>query len=243
MTARKAAILMSAFAAFLLLVAACGGGGGGGGEEDGTTAGDISDEQLTQMALSRSEWGDEYAALEPLASVLEEREQTAQHVSEDEAQDLERFGELKSYEDGCRREGAFQEGTGLFRVATRVHLFKSGKGASGYVEDDLADLEEEISKERGRTTIHSVDRFAVEGIGDESLGLQISMSFLSDYGPSSIYQTMAWFREGRILAFVAIMRLDKKDVRAEVSALARKLHGHIRAVLGGQVTPTAVGTQ
>lgn len=239
--ARKAVILMSAFAAFLLPVAACGGGGGG--EEDGITAGDISDEQLTQMALSPSEWGDEYAALEPLASVLEEREQTAQHVSEDEAQDLERFGELKSYEGGYRREGAFEKGTGPFKVATRVAVFESGKGASGYLEDDLADLEEEIGKERGPTTIHSVDRFAVEGIGDESLGVQISMSFLSDYGPSSIYQTMVWFREGRILAFVAVMRLDSKDVRAEAQALADKLDQRIQAVLAGQVTPTPVGTQ
>lgn len=237
----KAAILMSAFAASLLLVAACGGEGES--EEDGITAGDISDEQLAQMALSRSEWGDEYATLEPLTSVLEEREQTAQHVNEDEAQDLERFGELKSYEEVYRREGAFQEGTGPFKVAMKVFLFKSGEGASGYLKDDLADLQGEIGKERGPTTIHSVDRFAVEGIGDESLGLQISMSFLSDYGPSSIYQTMAWFREGRILAFVVVMRLDDEDVRTEVSALARKLHDRIQAVLGGQVVPTLVETQ
>lgn len=234
-------MLMTAFAAFLSLMAACGGGSTG--EEDGITAGDISDEQLSQMALSQSEWGDEYAALEPSASVLEDREQRAQRVSEDEAQDLERFGELKSYQDGYGREEAFQEGSGPLRVGTTVYLFKSGEGASGYLEDDIADLEGEIGKERGLTTIHSVDRFAVEGIEDESLGIQIAISYLNEYGLSAVYQTAVWLREGRILAFVSVMSLDNSDVRGEVSALARKLDNRIRTVLGGEVESTPAGTQ
>ena len=234
-------MLMTAFAAFLSLMAACGGGSTG--EEDGITAGDISDEQLSQMALSQSEWGDEYAALEPSASVLEDREQRAQRVSEDEAQDLERFGELKSYQDGYGREEAFQEGSGPLRVGTTVYLFKSGEGASGYLEDDIADLEGEIGKERGLTTIHSVDRFAVEGSGDESLGIQIAISYLNEYGLSAVYQTAVWLREGRILAFVSVMSLDNSDVRGEVSALARKLDNRIRTVLGGELESTPAGTQ
>lgn len=238
---RKAAMLMTAFAAFPLLMAACGGGSAG--QEDGITAGDISDEQLTQMALSRSDWGDKYAALEPLEPVLEDREQRAQYVSEDEAQDLERFGELKSYEDGYHREEAFEEGTGPLSMGTKVYLFQSGKGASGYLEDDIADLEGEIGKERGLTTIHSVERFAVEGIGDESVGLEIAMSSLSEYGVFGVYQTLVWFREGRILARVSVMSLDNSRVRDEVSALARKLDERIRMVFSGQVPATPLGTQ
>ena len=241
MMAWKAAMLMTAFAASLSLMTACGGGGAG--EEDGITAGDISDEQLSQMALSQSEWGDEHAGLEWTGSLLEDREQRAQRVSEDEAQDLERFGELKSYQDGYGREEAFQEGSGPLRVGTTVYLFKSGEGASGYLEDDIADLEGEIGKERGRTTIHSVDRFAVEGIGDESLGLEIAIGFLSEYGLSTVHQTAVWLREGRILAFVSVMSLDNSDVRAEVTALARKLDDRIQTVLGGEMESTPAGTQ
>lgn len=241
MRARKAAMLMTAFAAFLSLMAACGGGSTG--EEDGITAGDISDEQLTQMALSQSEWGDEYAALEPSASLLEDREQRAQRVSEDEAQDLERFGELKSYQDGYGREEAFQEGSGPLRVGTTVYLFESGKGASDYLEDDIEDLQGAIGEERGLTTIHSVDRFAVEGIGDEAVGLQIISTYLTEYGLVTVYQTMVSFREGGILAFVSVMRVDNTNLNVEVTALARKLDDRIQTVLGGEMEPTPAGTQ
>jgi hypothetical protein len=234
-------MLMTAFAALLSLMVACGGGGAGG--DDGITAGDISDEQLSQMLLSQSEWGDEYAALEPSGSLLEDREQRAQRVSEDEAQDLERFGELKSYQDGYGREEAFEEGTGPLRVGTTVYLFESGKGASDYLEDDIEDLQEAIGEERARITIHSVDRFAVEGIGDEAVGLQIISTYLTEYGLVAVYQTMVSFREGGVLAFVSIMRLDNTNLNAEVTALARKLDQRIWAVLGGGVEPTPAETQ
>jgi hypothetical protein len=234
-------MLMTAFAAFLSLMVACGGGGAG--EEDGITAGDISDEQLSQMLLSQSEWGDEYAALEPSGSLLEDREQRAQHVSEDEAQDLERFGELKSYQDGYSREEAFEEGTGPLRVGTTVYLFESGKGASDYLEDDIEDLQEAIGEERGLATIQSVDRFAVEGIGDEAVGLQIISTYLTEYGLIAVYQTMVSFREGGILAFVSVMRVDNTNLNAEVTALARKLDDRIWDVLGAEVESTPAGTQ
>lgn len=240
MMARKAAMLMTVVAASLLLVTACGGGGAD--QEDGIVAGDISDEQLSQMVLSQSEWGDEYAALESTGPSLEDREQRTQHVSEDEAQDLERFGELKSYQDGYSREEAFQEGTGPLRVGTTVYLFKSGKGASDYLEDDIADLKGEVGKERGLITIRSVERFAVEGIGDESEGLQIISTYLTEYGMLAVYQTMVSFREGGILAFVSVMRLDNTNMNIQVTALARKLDQRIWAVLGQQGASTPVET-
>lgn len=240
MMALKAAMLVTVLAASLLLVTACGGGGAD--QEDGIVAGDISDEQLSQMLLSQSEWGDEYAALASTGSLLEDREQRAQHVSEDEAQDLERLGEVKSYQDGYSREEAFQEGTGPLRVGTTVYLFESGKGASDYLEDDIEDLEGAIGEERGLTTIHSVDRFAVEGIGDEAVGLQIISAYLTEYGLLAVYQTMVAFREGAILAFVSVMRLDNTNLNLEVTALARKLDQRIWDVLGQQGASTPVGT-
>jgi hypothetical protein len=241
MMAWKAVILMSAFAAFLLLLAACGGGCGS--EEDGITAGDISDEQLALMGLERSELGDEYADLEPAQSRLATREERALSVSEDEAKDLELFGELKTYEQRYSRDEALAGGTGPVSVGTTVFVFESAKGASGYLEDDVADLEREVGKEIGLSKIDTVERFALDAVGDESLGLRLIVLTLTETGWVSHYHTLAWFREGHILVLVSLVRLDNSDVRVEAEALSHKLDERIQAVLAGQVTPTPVATQ
>lgn len=237
----KGAILMSAFAAFLLLVAACGGEGGG--EEDGITAGDISDEQLALMVLEQSELGEGYAGFELTLSRLETRDQRAVHVDEDEAKDLERFGELKTYEQRYSRDEALAEGTGPVSVGTTVFVFESAKGASSYLDDDVADLERKVGQQLGLTKIHTVERFSLDAVGDESLGLRLIVLTLTETGWVSHYHTLAWFREGHILALVSLVRLDNSDVRAETEALAHKLDQRIQAVLAGQVTPTPVATQ
>lgn len=232
---------MSAFAAFLLLVAACGGEGGG--EEDGITAGDISDEQLALMVLEQSELGEGYAGFELTLSRLETRDQRAVHVDEDEAKDLERFGELKTYEQRYSRDEALAEGTGPVSVGTTVFVFESAKGASSYLDDDVADLERKVGQQLGLTKIHTVERFSLDAVGDESLGLRLIVLTLTETGWVSHYHTLAWFREGHILALVSLVRLDNSDVRAEAEALAHKLDERIQAVLGGQVVPTPVATQ
>lgn len=237
----KGAILMSAFAAFLLLVAACGGEGGG--EEDGITAGDISDEQLALMVLEQSGLGEGYAGFELTLSRLETRDQRAVHVDEDEAKDLERFGELKTYEQRYSRDEALAEGTGPVSVGTTVFVFESAKGASSYLDDDVADLERKVGQQLGLTKIHTVERFSLDAVGDESLGLRLIVLTLTETGWVSHYHTLAWFREGHILALVSLVRLDNSDVRAETEALAHKLDQRIQAVLAGQVTPTPVATQ
>jgi hypothetical protein len=237
MMAWKTAILMSAFAAFLLLVAACGD------EGDGTIAGDISDEQLAQMALEQSELGDEYADFELALSRLETRAQRAVHVSEDENKDLERFGELKTYEERYSRDEALAEGTGPVSVGTTVFVFEGAEGASSYLDDDIADLESQVGEELGLSTIHTVERFALDSVGDESLGLRLIVLTLEADGWATRYHTLAWFREDHILVLVSLVRLENSDVRADAAALAQRLDERIKAVLASQATPTSVETQ
>lgn len=195
------------------------------------------------MVLEQAELGEEYADFELALSRLETRQQRALHVSEDEAKDLERFGELKSHEQRYSSDEALAEGTGPVRVGTTVFVFESAKGASGYLDDDVADLEREVGQELGLTKIHSVERFSLDAVGDESLGLRMVVSTFTEDGWVSQYHTLAWLREGHILALISLVRLDNSDVRAEAQALADKLDQHIQAVLAGQVTPAPVGTQ
>jgi hypothetical protein len=240
MRVHQIALPIWVFPLFLCLVlVACGGGS----EEGDLTVPDISDEQLTLMVLEQSELGDEYADFESDLSRLETREERIAHVNEDEAGDLERFGELKTYEQRYSRDEALAEGTGPVRVGTTVFVFDSVKGASSYLDDDVADLESQVGEELGLTTIHTVERFTLDGIGDESLGLRLIVLTFTEDGWVSHYHTLAWFREGHILALVSLVRLDNSDVRAEVEALAHKLDERIQEVLASQVTPTPAGTQ
>jgi hypothetical protein len=240
MRVQKVALPVWVLALFLSLVLlACGGG-----SEDGDlTVPDVSDEQLVQMVLEQSELGEGYAGFELTLSRLETRDQRAGHVDEDEAKDLERFGELKTYEQRYSRDEALAEGTGPVSVGTTVLVFESAKGASSYLDDDIADLERKVGQQLGLTKIHTVERFALDTVGDESLGLRLIVLTLTETGWVSHYHTLAWFREGRILALVSLVRLDNSDVRTEIEALAHKLNQRIQAVLASQVTPTPVATQ
>ena len=240
MRVQKVALSVWVVALFLCAVLlACGGGG----EEGDLTVPDIDDEQLTLMGLEGSELGDEYADFELALSRLETREQRAVHVNEDEKKDLERFGELKTYEERYSRDEALAEGTGPVSVGTTVFVFESVKGASSYLDDDVVDLESQVGKEIGLTKIHTVEHFALDGVGDESLGLRLIVLTFTEDGWVTRYHTLAWFREGHILVLVSLVRLDNGDVRAEAQALADKLDQRIQAVLASQVTPTPVGTQ
>jgi len=240
MTVQKGALPVWVLALFLCLVLlACGGES----EEGDLTVPDISDEQLALMVLKQSELGEGYAGFELTLSRLETREQRAAHVTEDEAKDLERFGELKTYEQRYSRDEVLAEGAGPYRLGTTVFVFGGVEGASSYLDDDVADLERSAGEQGGLTQIHNVERFALDAVGDESLGLRMVVSSFTEKGWVSHYHTLAWFREGRLLALVSLVRLDNSDARAEIEALVHKLDQRIQAVLAGQVTPTPVATQ
>jgi hypothetical protein len=221
----------------VLLLAGCGGGGKGD-----NLAADISDEALMSMALAKEELGDEYADFELSTSGVETREERTGGVSEDEAEDLKRFGELKSYRERYQRERALAEGSGPFTVGVTIYLFQSESGASAYIQDDLADLEQAKAEIPGVGLVEDIEHFALSPIGDESLGFRATINLPTEKGVVPVRQTAAWIRRGELLALVSLTRLDEKDVRDEVQALARKLDERIEAVLAGQAPATPAET-
>lgn len=217
----------------VLFLAGCGDGGKGD-----SLAAHISDEALMSMALAKEELGDEYADFDLATSGVETREERTGDVSEDEAEDLKRFGELKSYHERYQREGALAEGSGPFTVGVTIYLFQSESGASGYLQDDLADLEQARAETPGAGLVENIDYFALDQTGDESLGFRATINLTTETGIVPVRQTAAWIRRGGLLVLFSLMRLDEKDVRDEVRALARKLDERIEAVLAGQAPAT-----
>jgi hypothetical protein len=90
--------------------------------------------------------------------------------------------------------------------------------------------------------VEDIEHFALSPIGDESLGFRATINLPTEKGVVPVRQTAAWIRRGELLALVSLTRLDEKDVRDEVQALARKLDERIEAVLAGQAPATPAET-
>jgi hypothetical protein len=224
----------------LLAVAMAACGGGGGGEAD-ITARSISDADLGTMAVYEVDLPEEFAGFVRTGeSGFKTNDQSAEgHFDPaDEAEDLELFGQVREYVRAYgppEADGAVPQGEAISFISG-ARLFNDAAGASGYLEDELADIQGSVGKEIDGATIEEVKRLKVGGIGDEAVGVRTTLRLRND-SEGLAYGTQVSFRLGRLLLTVAMTRTDDKDVRSELEALARSLDERIRVVL--QATPLA----
>jgi hypothetical protein len=218
-------------------LAACGDNGG-----PDLTLREITDEELSLMVLRRADLGEEYADLrfiEQSDFVTNETRVKWALDPEDEADDLERFDRLNGYEAVyVAFSRPTEEGGALDEIRLGVALFADAAGASDYLEDELTDIEQGIGGEHLGRTLEEVKRFKVGGIADRSVGFRARATAApgqDSAAPTNI--TQVYFRRGRLLADVAIGRLDEEDASEAVQTLARELDERIQAVLRGEVTP------
>ncbi len=212
-----------------LVLAACGCGGG----ED-LTAREISDEELFLMLLPKAEMGEDYAGL----SVV--RDPAFGTASDSIGAFDVAYAEATIDEESGEPTGQ--------TVAFAVHLFEDAEGASGNVEEELADWEGQVGamrtgKQHWDSQLTAAERFKPGRIADESRGIRFTMTHFID-PPSGIdeHTTVVWFRRGRLLASTSISTtFGNPDFREAAEALARKLDERIQAVLRGELTPTPVG--
>jgi hypothetical protein len=234
-----------------LALAACGGGGEEGRED--LTAREITDEELVLMLLPKAEMGEQYAGL---SFVYDPGLRTASDITdaaldpEEEAEDFRRFP-LVSASGVVYAESTIGEETGepaSQTVALAVHLFEDTEAASGYLEEQLADWEEQVGtmrtgKRHWDSGLTAAEGFKPGRIADESRGIRFTQTYFVD--PSFTvddHSTVVWFRRGRLLASASISTtIDDPDFREAAEALARKLDERIQAVLRGELTPTPVG--
>lgn len=246
---KTASVAMALLLAICLAVlSACGGG------EADVTARDISHEELALMVLPQEEFGAEYAELEldeVNSGFLSNDEVVAEsHDRDDERRDIERFGRVNGYAEvylsppGVEGDPSALSEVDLM-VGTGVELLRDSEGASGRLEDEIADYERELREEAGAEEAQEVDLrlFSAGGIGDEAVGLQMHLPLPLDGGLKLSYNaTHVSFRRGRLVGAVVVGEFDERDRRDEVAVLARKLDERIQAVLRGDITATPAAT-
>ncbi len=238
-----------------LLLAICPAvlSGCGGGEADITDR-EISDEELALMVLPQEEFGVEYAGLEldEVASGFMSNETAIENAydGEDERRDIEGFGRVNGYTEVYSSPLAVEDDPSAssemgLMLGTGVELLRDGDGASGRLEDEIADYQKEVSEEAGAEDVQQGDLqlFSPDGVGDEATGLQMEFPVSVDTGLSLLYNaTHVSFRRGRVVGAIVIGEFNARDRRDEVVALARKLDERIQAVLRGDITPSPATT-
>lgn len=226
-----------------MAMAACGGGG-----EADITARPISDADLGMMAVYEVDLPEEFAGFVRITgeSGFKTNEQSAEkHFDRaDEAQDLEQFGQVRQY---IRAYGPSEAGEpapqeGAIGLVSGVRLFGDAAGASGYLQDELADADGSVGKEAGGATIEEVERFKVGRVADEAVGVRTRLMFREDGSERLAYATTVSFRRGRLLLGIAAVRMDDKDIGAELELLARSLDERIQVVLQAAPVATPVAT-
>lgn len=225
-----------------MAMAACGGGG-----EADITARPLNDADIGMMDVYEVDLPAEFAGfIRTEASGFKSNEQSAEENFDpvDEAEDLERFGQVSEYIRAYgppEVEGTVAQGEAISLVSG-VRLFGDAAGASGYFQDELADVDGSVGKQIGGATIEEVSRFKIKRIADEAVGVRTRLMFRDDGSERLAYATAVSFRRGRLLLSIAAIRTDDKDVSAELELLLRSLDERLQVMLQAEpvTTPTIV---
>ena len=207
-------------------------------------AGGISDEDLAAMVPTKADLGQDYSAFQEAAALdtNEERLETADDL-EDEKKDQETFGRVTGYDRQLSASPSTLQAGAPLLIQIGVTLFEDDDGASGYLNDDVKDIEARVGRTDLGLLLEAVDPFTVPPLGDESLGLRSRASVPPEQGgPETLYVTYFWFRRGRILGDVAVARVDDTDISQQAQTIASLLDDRIEQVLGRLATPLPAST-
>jgi hypothetical protein len=214
----------------------------GGDDELQQALESVAENDLAIMVLPQDELGDEFADLEvDEDSGFVDNEQAADDTvdPDDTADDLEEAGRIDGYELAYTGPAlsALEAGEGIISVTTEVELFEDGGGASGFLAKQIDDFERlEGGELEAGVTLEDVERFAVDGLADEAIGLRQQASF----GDVDMHATLVVFRLDRLVGAATIVRADDADVNSQVEEIAQALDERIEGVLLGEISGTPV---
>jgi len=187
-----------------LLLATAMAACGGDGEPD-LTARPISDADLGTMALYEVDLPQDFAGfVRTTESGFKTNDQSAERHFDpaDEADDLELFGQVREY---IRAYGP-PPINGMIPQEEAISFVSSAR------------LFEEPSG-------------ASDYLEDELAGVRTTLVLPDDGSERPAYGTQVFFRRGRLLLTLAVVRTDDEDVSVELEALARSLDERIQVVL------------
>jgi len=171
-------LLMVLVALTLALAVACGGGG-----PSDPTDRQITDDELSLMVLPLSDLGSQYADFElDDTSGLQSNEQVISDAfdTEDEAQDVERFGRANGYEAFYTSSQALLDEKGPINVGMTVVLHDDADGASGNLKDGAEDAQRAVGKTNEDVTLESAETFEVSDVGQDAVGVVQKASYKAD---------------------------------------------------------------
>jgi len=233
-------------------LAACGDGG----QEAGPTgtaattatprpgAGGISDDDLAAMVPAKADLGQEFTGFQESAApdTNEERLQNA-NDPDDEQKDQQTFRRVVGYDRQLSASPATVQANAPLLIQIGATLFEDSEGASGYLNDDVKDIQARVGRTDLGMVLETLDSFEVPLMGDESFGLRTRASLPPEQGgPETLYVTYFWFRRDRIIGDVALARVDDTDISQQAQTLASLLDERIQRVLSGPPTPLPTST-
>jgi hypothetical protein len=232
--------------AAVLLTAALAACGDSGEEASSTgtpttTVSDISDEDLAAMVPSKADLGPEFAGYQESAApdTNENRLENA-YDPDDERSDQQTFGRITGYDRELQISSSGVQADAPLLVHLGVTLIADSAGASGYLNDDLKDIQARVGQADPKLVLETVDSYQVTPLGDESLGLRSRAAVTAEQGePQSLYVTYVWFRRDRIIGDVALGRFDDTDMSQQAQDIASLMDQRIQQVLSGLATPVS----
>ncbi len=236
-------LLILAFAAILLSLAAAASACGGGDDDELKKALEsLSENDLAIMVLPQQDLADEFADLDvDEDSGFQDNEARADDTvdPDDTADELKDAGRINGYGltywDPALT--ALEEGQGVISVSTEVELFEGGGAASDFFAKQVGDRKRMEGEEiEANVTLEDVERFAVDGLADEAVGLRQQVSFHD----VQMYGTAVAFRLDRLVGAATLARADDADANSQVEDIARALEERITGVLLGEITGTPV---
>jgi len=207
-------------------------------------AGGISDDDLAAMVPAKADLGQEFAGFQESAApdTNEERLQNADDP-EDEQKDQQTFRRVVGYDRQLSASPSTVQANAPLLIQIGVTLFEDSEAASGYLNDDVKDIQARVGRTDLGMVLETLDSFEVPPMGDESLGLRTRASLPPEQGgPQTLYVTYFWFRRDRIIGDVALARVDDTDISQQAQTLASLLDERIQRVLSGPPTPLPTST-
>lgn len=251
MPAYRRLIALLAVIVLAAAVAACGDGGDeatpGGTATTATprtNAGGISDEDLASMVPSKADLGPDYAGFQESAALdtNEGRLETADDP-DDERNDQQTFRRIIGYDRQFTASPSTIAAGAPLLIQIGVTLFEDSEGASGYLNDEMNDIQAHVGRTDLGLLLEAVERFEVPPLADESLGLRTRASVPAEQGgPETQFVTYFWFRRDRIIADVALARVDGTDMSQQAQSIADLLDNRIQQVLERIAIPSPEST-